>query len=475
MPPRILIPLIIACALFMENLDSTVLSTSLPAIARDLGEDPITLKLAVTSYLLSLAIFIPASGWVADRFGARLVFRLAIVIFVSGSIGCGLASGIEGLVIGRIVQGAGGAMMVPVGRLVILRSVAKAELVGSLAWLTIPALIGPIFGPLIGGFLTTYLSWRYIFWINVPIGLIGIGLATKFLPHISAPEPGRFDSRGFVLSGLGLSLTMFGASSLGLGYWPLPVNLVMLGTGIAFVVWYCFYARTAERPLVDLNLLRIPTFRAAIVGGSLFRVGVGATPFLLPLMLQFGFGLSAFQSGMLTFASGVGSVVMKFAAQPILRAFGFRTILTINAVISACFVAAPASFSAATPWFIITMVLLAGGFFRSLEFTSINALGYADIDQERMSRATSFSSVAQQLSISWGVSMGAFTLEALRAAHGTHALQPTDFSIAFIAVGLVSLCSVLMFWRLSHDAGAEVSGRVRAQPDQIALARQRGI
>lgn len=479
MPPRILVPLIIACALFMENLDSTVLSTSLPAIARDLGEDPIALKLAVTSYLLSLAIFIPASGWVADHFGARLIFRLAIGIFVTGSILCGLATGIEGLVFGRVVQGMGGAMMVPVGRLVILRSIAKAELVGALAWLTVPALIGPIVGPLIGGFITTYISWRWIFWINVPIGVLGVYLATRFLPDVRAADPGPFDGRGFALLGTGLSLAVVGSTSFGLGYFPRSWNVAMLVAGIGLLALYVWHALGRERPILDLRLLKIVTFRSSILGGSLFRIGVGATPFLLPLMLQYGFGLTAFQSGMLTFIAGVGALAMKISAQPILRTLGFRTALIGNSIVASIFVAVPAFFTEVTPVQAMMAALLVGGFFRSLQFTAINALAYADIDQDRMSRATSFTSVAQQLSISLGVSIGAFVLEGVRLARGDASILTEDFPTAFFVVAGISLMSVVFFLRLPPSAGEEMSGHRRRgrpkpeEPDPVSLATDR--
>lgn len=472
-PPRVLIPLIVACALFMENLDSTVLSTSLPAIARELNQDPITLKLAVTSYLLSLAVFIPASGWLADRYGARLIFRLAIAIFTLGSIGCGLSNSIEGLVAGRIVQGMGGAMMVPVGRLVVLRTIPKSELVGSMAWLTVPALIGPIMGPLAGGFITTYFSWRWIFWINVPIGVIGIYLATRFIPDIRAEAPGRFDTAGFFLSGIGLASLVIGSTSLGLGFWPLEVNAALLAIGVASLLLFLRHARHVPRPILDLTLLRIKTFRSSMVGGSLFRIGIGATPFLLPLLFQFGFGLNAFQSGSLTFASGIGAIAMKFIALPVVRRFGFRRVLMVNAVISSLLLAAPASFSAQTPAAIIIVVVLISGFFRSLQFTAINAIAYADVDHRQMSSATSLSSVVQQLSISAGVSIGALALETTRALKGDTMLLAADFIPAFLAIGGAAMLSFVVFARLGENAGHELSGRERARPDPITVSRER--
>ncbi|BCJ90819.1 MFS transporter [Terrihabitans soli] len=476
LPQRALVPLIIAAALFMENLDSTVLSTSLPAIAKDIGSDPIHLKLALTSYLLSLAVFIPASGWMADRFGARLIFRVAIGVFMLGSVFAGLSQSVDQIVMSRVVQGMGGAMMVPVGRLVLLRTVPKSEMVGSLAWLTIPALIGPVVGPPLGGFITTYYHWRWIFWINIPIGVIGLLLATLYIPDIKGAKNVKFDAIGFVLSGVGLASIVSGATAIGLDVLPLPTTLIILGTGIVMMIAYVIHAGRAKAPILDLKLLRIPTFRAAVVGGSMFRIGVGAQPFLLPLLFQIGFGLSAFQSGMLTFVTAVGAMTMKASAAPILRWFGFKTVLLVNAFLSSFFVFMPAWFTPDTPHGVILSLLLFGGFFRSLQFTSVNALGYSDIDQKRMSHATSFMSVAQQVSLSVGVSIGALTLEASMRARGGTTLEPGDFTWAFIVVAVVSALAFINFLRLPANAGAEVSGHKSKKlvaPDPVSNMQDR--
>ncbi|MBN9008880.1 MAG: DHA2 family efflux MFS transporter permease subunit [Rhizobiales bacterium] len=473
MPDRILLPLIVACALFMENLDSTVLSTALPAIARDFGESPIHLKLALTSYLLAIAVFIPASGWLADRYGSRTIFRLAIITFTIGSICCGISSSIIEIVFARILQGIGGAMMVPVGRLVILRSVPKHELVGALAWLTVPALIGPVVGPPLGGFITTYFEWRWIFWINVPVGILGLVLATLYLPDIRGEERPRFDGLGFLLTAFGLALFMTGSTTLGLGLMPAPYVAAILGTGAVLLVIYIVRSRRMASPIIDLSLLRIPTMGASLLGTLLFRIGVGATPFLLPLMLQVGFGMTPFQSGMITFASAIGAIAMKFAAPPILRRFGFRRVLIANALIAGAFVALPAAFTPATPVSLMTGLLLVGGFFRSLQFTSVNALSYADIPQERMSRATTLTSVAQQLSLSIGISIGAIALE-LTVGAGGGAITAADFVPAFVVVGVLAMFSAIPFAFLARDAGREVSGHRPIAPDPVTVMRDRG-
>jgi len=473
MRPAVVTALIIATALFMENMDGTVLATSLPAIARDLHEDPIVLKLALTSYMLTLAVFIPASGWVADKLGARTVFCTAIATFVLGSILCGASGTLPELIAARTFQGLGGAMMVPVGRLVLLRSIPKSEMVDSLAYLTIPALIGPVVGPPLGGFITTYLHWRWIFWINVPIGLLGIALTLKFIENVRERDVAAFDLKGFLLSGPGLLSLVFGMTTVGRGFTPGWATAALIAAGIAFMALYVRHARRAPAPILDLTLLKLPTFKAGVAGGFLFRLGIGAIPFLMPLLLQLGFGLSPFQSGSLTFAAAAGAMVMKFTASRLIRRFGFRTILIGNAAISAVFLASYGLIGPNTPHALIFFGLLIGGFFRSLEFTALNAIGYADVEQARMSRATSFASVSQQMSQAVGVAVAAASVQGLQWLLADPVLAPRDMQLSFFVVAAISLCSIPFFLRLRADAGAEVSGHGRLlaeTPPQTASA-----
>ncbi len=472
MPDRILVPLIVACALFMENLDSTVISTALPAIAQDFGASPIHLKLALTTYLLTIAVFLPASGWLADQLGARLIFRTAIFTFTVGSVLCGLSNSITMLVFARVVQGIGGSMMVPVGRLMVLRTVSKSELVGALAWLTVPALVGPVLGPPVGGFLTTYVSWPWIFWINIPVGLLGFTLATLFIPDVRGEKRGRFDTSGFAMSGLGLAAFMAGSTTLGLNLLPLPLDLAFIAAGAGLLVAYVMHARHTQDPILNLSLLRIPTFRHSLTGSTLFRLGTGATPFLLPLLLQLGFGMTPFQSGSITFASAVGAIGMKFSAPRILRKFGFRRVLLTNASIAACFVGLPAIFQPTTPVALMTGLILIGGFSRSMQFTSISALVFADVPPERMSQATTMTSVAQQLAVSLGITIGAIALQLSSDVHGG-AMTYAIFWPAFVMVGAITLTALIPFRRLEHDAGDEVSGR-QPPPDPVTTMRDRG-
>ncbi len=455
--PRYFVTLIVAVALFMETMDSTIIATSLPAIAADLGEDPIALKLALTSYLLSLAVFIPVSGWMADRFGARTVFRAAIVVFTLGSAACGFAQGLSDFILFRILQGMGGAMMVPVGRLVILRSVPKAELISALAWLTVPALMGPVIGPPLGGFISTVFDWRWIFWINIPIGLLGIYLATRFVENFREEDVPPLDVKGFFLSGIGLGGLAFGFTVIGQPLFSAPVVAALLIAGAVALTLYVRHALRVPAPLLDLRLLKIDTFFASVAGGFLFRIGVGAAPFLLPLYFQLGFGMTALQSGLLTFATAVGAIAMKTTAAPIIRRIGFKQILVWNAVLTAAFTAASALFTEMTPAAVILAVLLVGGFFKSLQFTAINSIAYADIEEKDMSKATSFASVAQQLSMSAGVATGALLLEVERMGRETHHVVASDFPPAFLIVGALAALSALIFMRLPKHAGSSLS------------------
>jgi EmrB/QacA subfamily drug resistance transporter len=455
-----LIPLIVACALFMENLDSAIVATSMPAIAHDLGLDPVALKLAFTSYLLSIAVFTPISGWCADRFGARTVFRTAIFVFTAGSILCALSDTLHGFVLARIVQGLGGSMMMPVGRLVLLKSVEKRDYIKALSWLTIPGLFGPIMGPPVGGFITTFFDWRLIFWINVPIGCLGFVLVSIYISNIKESVIRPLDKLGFLLSGVGLGGFVFGIAASGVGLLPEPVILAMISIGATSIVAYFFHYRRTPYPLIDLKLFRIQTFRAGLGGGFLFRLGIGAIPFLLPLMLQVGFGLSAFESGMITFTSAGGALLMKAAAPPILRRYGFRSVLVFNALISSVLLAANGLFTPGTPTMLISAVLLFGGFFRSLQFTAFNVISFSDLSPAQMSTGTSLSAISQQVAIASGIAIGAGVLEVTRAGRDSAALVASDFTPAFFILAVISALSTLVVMRLPKNAGAEMSGHL---------------
>jgi len=454
-----LAPMIVGCALFMEMLDSTVISTALPAMAKSLGEDPIKLNLAITSYLLSLAVFIPVSGWMADRFGARTVFRTAIVIFTVGSVLCGVSQSLPELVAARILQGFGGAMMVPVGRLIVLKTIAKTELVTAMSYLTVPAVLGPVVGPPVGGFIVTYYSWRWIFFINVPIGFIGFMLVTWYIPNIREDDVFALDLRGFLLTGLGLAGLVFGFESIGRGFIPASIIMCVMTAGGVCMALYIIHAQRTDYPIIDLGLMKIPTFLAATLGGGLFRMGIGALPFLLAMLLQVVFGLTPFASGMLTFTSAAGALFMKATATPIIRRLGFRTVLISNGVLSAFIMMSYALFRQTTPHFLIVLALLMGGFFRSLQFTALGTLAYADVPNSSMSGASTLSSMAQQLFLSLGVALGAMLLHMSLGSRGAAHLSVHDFTPAFVVMGVLALLSSILFMQLEHHAGDEVSGR----------------
>ena len=451
-------PLILAVALFMEQMDSTVIATSLPAIAADIGTEPVALKLALTSYFVALAIFIPISGWMADRFGAKNIFRLAIFVFMLGSLACSFSFSLETFVVSRFFQGIGSSMMTPVGRLLLVRSTPRNELVSAMAWLTMPALIGPISGPLIGGALTTYLSWHWIFWINIPIGIVGILLVGRFLDVPDARNPRPIDTVGFSLASVCFAGTVFGLSVISLPALPIIFGYLTIAIGVVAGIFYLLHARRTKYPLLDPALFRHKLFRASIIGGSIFRIGVGAVPFLLPLMLQLGFGLNPFQSGAITFISAFGALLSKTVSERLYAWFGFPRTLGTCSLFGGLLIAAQGFFSPTTSIVLVMSVLLVSGVLRSTMFTGSNALGFADVDSEEASQATSIFAVAQQLSVAFGVAVAGGILEVSAHMHGGDSLQLIDFHIAFFVVGGLSAIAGLVFFLLPHDAGSDISG-----------------
>ncbi|WP_338621037.1 MFS transporter [Paludibacterium sp. THUN1379] len=452
-----LVPLIVACAMLMESMDATVITTSLPAIALELGHSPVTLKLALTAYVVGLGIFIPISGWMADRFGARRVFSTAIVVFMLGSLGCALAHHLTTFVLARFLQGTGGAMMVPVGRIVIFRTIPKAELIRAIGYLTIPALLGPVIGPPVGGFITTYFDWRWIFLINLPISVLGLFLSARYLRAWREADCPPLDVAGFLLSGTGSALLMLGLALIGSGLVPVAWIAALCLAGSLLLIFYWRHAQQTAQPLLDLSLLRIPTLRASVLGGSLFRLGLGATPFLLPLSLQIGMGHSAFAAGMVTCASALGAITMKTLAAPLLQRFGYRPVMLVNALLCGLVMAGYGLFTPHTPIWLMMLFVLFGGLFPSLQFTCLNTIVYADITDKDISRATSLASVVQQLSLGLGVTLAGLALSWNSAWHGHAVLQSSDFWPAFLLIGLFSCLSVLPTRKLSPQAGRSLT------------------
>ncbi|WP_127145795.1 MFS transporter [Pelagibacterium montanilacus] len=467
-----IIPLVLAVALFMENMDATVIATSLPAIAADIGTTPIALKLAFTAYFVALAIFIPLSAWVADTFGAKRVFMAAIVVFIIGSIACAVSGSLLEFVFARFVKGMGGAMMTPLARLILFRTTPRTDLVNAMAWLTIPALVAPTMGPPVGGFLTTFLSWHWIFIINVPIGLAGLALIARYLPDVESDAPRPIDVPGFFLVAVAFAGTLFGLSLLSLPVLPLWVAIgsTVLGLGCGLVYWR--HAWRAPVPLLDPRIFREPAFRASILGTSMFLIGVGAIPFLLPLMLQIGFGMTPFESGLVTFVGAFGALITKFFAKSLYSAIGFRTALMTAAVVSAVATGIKGTFTPETPIAVMMVLIFVAGLFRSAYFTGQHALGLSQIQDSEAGQATAISTVARPIATALGVALAGGVVELSAHARGGE-LALHDFQIAFFVVAAVSALAIIPFVRLNRDAGSEVSGHLSREERERALERSR--
>ncbi|QQR41156.1 MFS transporter [Devosia rhizoryzae] len=451
--------MILATALFMENMDSTVIATSLAAIAADIGTEPISLKLALTAYLVALAIFIPISSWMADRFGARRVFRVAMLVFMIGSLCCAFSGSLEQFVGARFIQGMGGAMMGPVARLVLVRMTPRHQLVDAMAWLTIPALIGPIVGPPFGGFLTTFFSWHWIFIINIPIGMLGIVLVGLALPNDERSAPRKIDGPGFVLAGLAFALFAFGCSVVSLPALPPIYGVVSAALGIGLGYIYVRHALSTEYPLLDLRLLAVRNFRITMVAGTFFRLGQGAVPFLFPLMLQLAFGLTPFQSGMVTFAGAVGALAAKFVANWIFAHWGFKYPLVASTAISAAGILVMGFYEPGTPIPLMLAILVFTGFWQSTFWTGSNAFTFADVEDKDAGQANTMSQVWGQLMFAMGVALGGGTLELAHRLRGGDELALSDFHMAFYVVAAVGALATILYLRLPRNAGHQLSAR----------------
>lgn len=456
-PSYRLIALIIAAALFMEQLDATVLATAIPTMAHDFHVRAPQMSVALTAYLLALALFIPASGHAADRWGAKNVFRAAIGVFMAGSLACAVAPSLPIMAVSRFGQGIGGAMMVPVGRLVLLRTVSKRDLVAAYSWMLLPGLVGQISGPPIGGVIVTYFHWRWIFRINLPIGVAGIFLVGRFIPDFRETLRRPFDWLGFALAGIALSAALFGFETSGHGM-PIRIWGPLLATALVFGLLYVRHAARTAHPVLDLSLLAVPTFRLSFLGGSLTRITQGAQPFLLPLMMQLAFGLNAAQSGLITLGTSVGTFTMKWFVGPILRRMGFRTSLTLIGVLGACSYAVCGLFRPGWPFPLIFAVLVLSGFLMSFQFTAYNTIAYDEIAPARMSSANTFYSTFQQLTLSLGICTAAATLHISTALAGRSVPGFRDFSVAFWIVTGISLCSLFANMRFDPHAGRQMSG-----------------
>ena len=453
------LPWLVASALFMEQLDATMVNVAIPSIAASLQVTPLSLKAVVSSYILALAVGIPVSGWIADRFGTRRVFFIAIVIFVMASVLCGLAVNTPMLVAARILQGMGGALMMPIGRLAIIRTFPKSELLGAMNFVIIPALIGPLLGPTVGGFIVHWLSWREIFFINVPFGLIALFMVYRYMPDYRSSEPRPLDVIGLLLYSSGIALLswllgIFGVHGLD------PLTAVLLtGLSIALLLGYGWHAGGHAHPLLRLALFRIRTFRVAVLGGFVTRLGIGGLPFLLPLLYQLGLGFPAWKSGLLMMPAALAAMSMKLISMRLLRRFGYRQVLIVNTLLIGITIGLFSLIGTQTPVVVIVVISLLQGFFNSLQFASMNSLAYADVTERDSSMASTISSSLQQLSMSFGLAAGSqITGWFLGDVPQTdHALVSTALQHAFLALSALTLLSSLTFWKLHRDDGESIS------------------
>lgn len=459
-PVKTYLPWVVAVALFMEQLDTTIVNTAVPAIAESLQVTPLSLKAVVASYILSLAVCIPVSGWMADRYGTRRVFSIAISLFTFSSILCGLALDAPMLVAARILQGVGAAMMMPVGRLAIIRTFPKSELLRAMNFVVIPALIGPLLGPTVGGLIVHWVSWRYIFFINVPMGLLALWLAHRHMPDYRGDGPRPLDIVGLVLFGSGTALLSWLLEIFGEHRIDATSAAILLLLGVSLLGAYVWHARETPHPLLRLRLFRVRTFRIAVMGGFITRLGVGGMPFLLPLLYQVGLGMPAWQSGLLMMPAAAAAMGMKLIAVRMLAYFGYRRILTVNTVMIGVVISLFSLVNPATPLALIVLLSLSMGFFNSLQYTSMNSMAYADIDTFDSSMASTMTSSLQQLSMSFGLAFGS-----LVAGWYLGDLPQTDrmavttaLHHAFLTLAGLTMLSSLSFWSLRARDGESVSG-----------------
>lgn len=455
-----LLPWLVGIALFMENLDATIVTTAVPTMASALGVPPLSLKAVLTSYTLCLAVFIPISGWMADRFGTRHVFLGAIVLFMAGSLFSGLAFSLPFLVVSRVLQGIGGAMMVPVGRVALVRSFPRSDMITILNYVAIPALIGPLIGPFLGGLIVHWTSWRVIFLINIPVSVLGFLLSSHIMPDFRDEGVAPFDGWGFLFLGSGIGLVSYVLEVFGEHHLAAATLLVMAAAGLLFLAAYGWHARRTPAPLLSLVLLRIRTFRISVLGGILTRLGVGGMPFLLPLLYQIGLGYAPWQAGLLTMPQAAAAILMRGFNRPILRRLGHRRTLIINTILLGCTIGGFMTVGAGAPLWQILALGFAQGFFSSLQLTSINTLGYADLEDRDVSHGGSISSAAQQLSLSLGVAFASLAVAGFLEGHGEQR-NPARFIPAIhrslAVLGSLTLVSSALFAGLRSDDGMNVS------------------
>ncbi len=456
---RFLASAIVGVAFFMHGLDSTIVSTALPHMAVAFGVNPVRLDITIVAYMLSMAVFVPVSGWIADRFGAAVIFAAAIGLFTLGSLICGISNGLVTMTAARVVQGLGAAMIIPVGRLVVLNSVDKSDYIRAMVIVSLFPTAGIMLGPPVGGFISTYVSWRWIFLINLPVGALGIVMVWRYIENYRALERRHLDWTGFVLTGITLSALLYGFEGIGRSGADTHLMAALLGGGLIAGFFAIRHARKSPNSLLDLSLLQIETLRKNATGGSLFRVSAGAVPFLMPLLFQIPFGKSAFDSGLLTLSIGAGILSVRMFAERLLKTFGFRRSLVVNSGLLAIGFVLCTLLTPSTPGFLIVPLLFACGVAQGFQYTSLNALSVADVPRTRLSAATSLTQLCQQLSHAVGVAVAASLLHVGMFLRDAEVVARSDFVIAFLALAVLDLCALWTFWTMAPNAGAEITKR----------------
>jgi EmrB/QacA subfamily drug resistance transporter len=455
------LPWLVAVALFMENLDATIVNTAVPTMSAGLGVAPLSLKAVLTSYTLSLAVFIPISGWMADRFGTRRIFTLAISLFLLGSLLCGLSVNVPLLVASRILQGMGGAIMTPVGRLALVRTFPRSEMLTAMNYVVVPALIGPLLGPFVGGLIVHWLHWRVIFFLNVPFAVAGLYLVRRHMPDFREDRTPPLDRAGFLLFGTGVALLSYVLEIFGDTTLSVPDMGMMLAGSAALLAAYHWHSQQVAAPVLALWLFKIRTFRLSVVGGFVTRLGIGGMPFLLPLLYQIGLGYLPWQAGLLTMPQALAAIGMKIISKPLLARLGYRQVLIVNTVLIGLTIMVFALIGPGAPVWAILLLSLAQGFFSSLQFTSMNSLVFADVVDRDASKASSIASTAQMMALSFGVAFGSL-LAAWFLGHvdQTNPAQTVPaLHKAFVTLGAVTVVSAFIFRGLHADDGDNVSNR----------------
>ena len=450
----------VAAAFFMETLDASIITTALPAIGAGFGTTALGVSASVTVYLVAMAVFVPAAGWCGERYGARRVFAAAVGVFTFASLLCGLAPSLWALIAARTLQGAAAAFMSPVGRFVVLRETPQNRIIEAIATITWPGLIAPVLGPPLGGFIVSHVSWHWIFLINVPLGAIGVWLMLRYIPYRAPTRQARFDTQGFILTALSLAALVEGLAELGERHggrtWPLLLIAVGIAAGIAAVR----HARRTPDPMLDLRALAVPTFALAVASvGFISRVAINASPFLLPLMFQIGFGMSPTQAGLMVLVYMAGNLLMKSATTPVLRRFGFRRVLTVNGALCTATLVACGLLAPGHPMPLIYAVLLAAGMTRSMNFTTITTLAFADVNAEQRAGASALATMFQQVAMTLGVAFAAFALGASQMLRAAPSLGLADFRYVWFAIALLMGLATAGALRLDRAAGATISGR----------------